>query len=55
VHWIHELLSISTMDACQVISQVAESPVSNVVELQRAADAHRTPPDTPSVFDKGPA
>jgi hypothetical protein len=32
VHWIAELLSLSTMDAYQLVSQTALSPIANVCD-----------------------
>jgi acetamidase/formamidase len=37
VHWVAGLLGLSTMDAYQLVSQIAESPIANVVDTTYTA------------------
>jgi len=37
VHWIADLLELTTMDAYQLVSQLAESPIANVVDTAYTA------------------
>jgi acetamidase/formamidase len=37
VHWVSELLGLSTMDSYQLVSQIAESPIANVVDTTYTA------------------